>query len=86
MSLVSFITLHTLVHVHAHLLSCVQFFVNPWTLAHQVPLFMGFPRQEHRWRFLVPPLGDLTDPGTETMSPESSALAGGFFATEPLGT
>ena len=47
---------------------------------------MGFRRQEHRKRFLVPPLGDLPDPGTEPMSPESSALAGGFFATEPLGT
>ena len=28
-------------------LSCVEFFVTPWTIAHQAPLSMGFPRQEH---------------------------------------
>ena len=76
MSLVSFITL----------LSCVQFFVTPRTLAHQAPLLMGFPKQEHRRRLLFPPLGDLPEPVTEPISPESSALAGGFFASEPLGT
>ena len=27
-------------------LSCVQLFGNPWTVAHQVPLSMGFSRQE----------------------------------------
>ena len=43
MSLVSFITLHTLVLLHAHLLSCTWLFETPWTLAHQAPLFMGFP-------------------------------------------
>ena len=32
-------------------LSCfcrVQLFVTPWTIAHQVPLSMGFCRQEYR--------------------------------------
>ena len=29
------------------LLSRVQLFVTPWTVAHQAPLSMGFPRQEH---------------------------------------
>ena len=32
------------------LLSCfshVQLFVTPWTVAHQAPLSMGFPRQEY---------------------------------------
>ena len=32
------------------LLSCfshVQLYVTPWTVAHQAPLFMGFPRQEY---------------------------------------
>ena len=28
--------------------SCVQLFTTPWTVAHQAPLSMGFPRQE-RW-------------------------------------
>ena len=26
---------------------CVQFFVTLWTVAHQTPLSMGFPRQEY---------------------------------------
>ena len=57
-------------------------FVNPWTVAHQAPLSMGFPRQEY-WsglRFLTP--GDLPDP---VIKPASPALAGGFFTTEPPG-
>ena len=29
--------------------------------------------------------GDLPDPGIKPKSPETSALAGGFFTTEPLG-
>ena len=28
-------------------LSCVQLFETPWTAAHQVPLPMGFSRQEY---------------------------------------
>ena len=53
-----------------------------WTVDHQAPLSMGFPRQEY-WSelpFLSP--GDLLHPGTE---PESPALAGRFFASEPPG-
>ena len=33
--------------VRAHMLSHVQLFAIPWTVAHQVPLFMGFSRQEY---------------------------------------
>ena len=44
-------------------------FVTPWTGAHQAPLSMGFPRQEH-WSGLPFPFpGDLPDPGTEPVSP-----------------
>ena len=32
-----------------------------------------------------PPPGGLPDPGIELASPESSALAGGFFTTDPPG-
>ena len=53
--------------------------VTPWTVAHQAPLSVGLPRQEH-WSGLPP--GDLPNPGNEPVSP---ALAGGFFATEPPG-
>ena len=41
---------------------------------------MGFPRQEYWSGFPFISPGDLPDPGVE---PESSALAGGFFTTEP---
>ena len=39
------------------LLSCVRLFVNPWTVAHQAPLSMGFCRQEY-WSGLpcLPPV------------------------------
>ena len=51
-------------------------------MAHQVPLSMGFPRQEY-WNGLpfLPP-GDLPDPG---IKPEFPALEGGFFTAEPPG-
>ena len=35
--------------VHAQLLSCVQLFVTPWTVARQAPLSMEFSRQGY-WR------------------------------------
>ena len=64
----------------ACVLSCVQLFANPGTVAHQALLSMGFPRQEY-WRGLsLPSPGDLPYPGIEPASP---ALAGGFFTTEP---
>ena len=61
--------------------SCVQLFVTPWTAASQVPLFMGFSRQEYWSGLPYPPPGDLPDPGIETASLMSPALAGGFFTT-----
>ena len=45
-------------------------FVTPWTVAHQAPLSMGFPRQEY-WSELWSPPGDPPDPGTEPMFPPS---------------
>ena len=60
------------------LLSCVQLFVAPWTVAYQAPMSMGFPRQEN-WNglpFLSP--GGLSKPTSPT-------LAGKFFIAEPPG-
>ena len=37
----------TVVAVVVQPLSHVQLFATPWTVAHQAPLFMGFPRQEY---------------------------------------
>ena len=58
---------------------------TPWTLAHQDPLSVGFPRQENWSGLSFPPPEDLSDPGTEHMSLMSPALAGGFFPAEPSG-
>jgi len=71
--------------VHAHLFNHVQLFATPWTLAHQVPLSMVFPRQEYWSGLPFPPPGDLPNPRMEPESLVSPALAGGFFTTEPLG-
>ena len=56
--------------------------VTPWTVARQVPLSIGFPRQEYWSRLSLPPPGDLPNPGTE---PASLALAGRYLTTEPPG-
>ena len=69
--------------MRAQLLSCTWLFATPQTVAHQVPLLMGFHKQEY-WSglpFLL--LGSLSDPGIEPVSP---ALAGEFFTTEPQGS
>ena len=62
--------------------SQVRLFETPWTVAHQVPLSMGFPRQEYWSDLPFSSPGALPAPGIE---PKSPALAGGFFTTEPPG-
>ena len=62
--------------------SCVWLCVTPWTIGCQVPLSMGFPRQEYGSGSPFPSPGHLLNWGTE---PGSPALAGGFFITEPPG-
>ena len=52
---------------------------NPMTVAHQVPLSMGFSRQEYWSGLPCPSLGDLPHPWIEPVSLLSPALAGGFF-------
>ena len=56
--------------------------LTSWTVAHQSPLFMGFPRQEYWSGLTFPSPGDLLNPGIEPMCPE---LSGRFFTTEPPG-
>ena len=62
-------------------LSRVQLFAAPWTIIHQAPLSMGFPRPEYWSGLPFPSPGDLPDPGIEPVSLVSAALAGGFFTT-----
>ena len=63
------------------MLSGVLLFVTPPTLACQVPLSVGFPRQEYWSGLPFPPPGDLPDPRIKSVFP---ALAGRMFTSEPL--
>ena len=63
----------------AQLLSQVQLFVIPGTVAVQAPLSMGFCRQY--WSGLsCPPPGDIPDPGIEPVPLMSLTLAGRVFS------
>jgi len=53
---------------------------TPWTVAHQAPLPMRFPRQEYWSRLLFPSPGHLPNPGIKSGFP---VLAGRFLTTEP---
>ena len=66
-------------------LSHVQLFATPWTVALQTPLPMEFSRQEYWSGLPFPPPGHLPNSGIEAVSLASLALAGGFFTTEPHG-
>ena len=67
--------------MNAKSLSHVQLFATPWTVAHQAPPSMGFPRQESWSEWPFPSPGALPDPGFEPTSLLSPALAGRFFTT-----
>ena len=61
--------------------SQVQLFVTLWNVACQVPLFVGFSRQEYWSGSPFPSPGELPNPGIKPMSLVCPALAGGFFTT-----
>ena len=50
-------------------LSCIQLFATPWTVAHQAPLSTGFSRQEYWSGLPFPSPEDLPNPGIEARSP-----------------
>ena len=64
------------------LLSRVQIFVTPWTVAYKVPLSMEFSRQEYWSGLPFPSRGDLPDPGIEPRSPTLQTVA---LPSEPPG-
>ena len=81
---------------HPHLTVCLLLliglvvkscpFATLWTIACQIPLSMGFSRQEYWSGLPFPSPGDLPDPGIKPVSPAKQAVsctAGGFFTTEP---
>ena len=49
--------------------SHVQLFETPWTIAHLVPLSVGFSRQEYWSGLPFPSPGNLTDPAIKPGSP-----------------
>ena len=51
------------------LLSCVQLFAIPLTIAYQAPPSMEFSRQQYWSGLPFPPPGDLPNPGIEPRSP-----------------
>ena len=64
------------------MLSRVQLFATPWTVARQAPLSMGFSRQEYWSGLPFPSPGDLPNPGIE---PGSPALQADTLSSEPPG-
>ena len=68
-------------HIRCSVQLLCSLFAIPQTVAHQVPLSLGFSRQEY-WNGLPFPLpGALPLSGTEPMSPVSPVLAGRFCTT-----
>ena len=67
----------------ACMLSHIQLCATPWTVAHQAPPSLGFSRQEYQSGLPFPILGDLPNPGIDSMSLASPALADKFFITMP---
>ena len=57
---------------------------DPWIVAHEAPLSIGFSRQEFWSRLSCASPEDLLDPGIEPRSLVSPALAGGFFTTSAI--
>ena len=62
------------------LLSCVQLFATPWTVAYQASLSVGFPRQEYWSGLPLPSPGDLPDP---EIQPRSLTLQADALPSEP---
>ena len=60
-------------------LSRVQLFATPWTVAHQAPLSVGFPRQEYWSGLPFPPPGDLP----AGIKPGSPALQADTLPSKP---
>ena len=65
------------------MLSCVQLFATPWTVAHQAPLSMRFSRQEYWSRLPCPPPGGLPNPGIKPMFQTHVSYVSCIHTTKP---
>ena len=72
-----------ILHTYVHACSAMSESAIPWTVAHRVPLSMGFSRRAYWSRLPFPTPGDLPDPGVESESLMSAVLAGNFLTTAP---
>ena len=54
------------ISIYVQSLSCIPLFVIPWTIAHQAPLFMGFPMQEYWSGLTFSSPGYLAKPNDQT--------------------
>ena len=66
------------------MLSHVQLFAAPWTIALKAPLSMEFSRKEYWSGLPLPTPGALPDPGIKPTSLVSPALQTDSLPTEPL--
>ena len=60
--------------------------MTPWTVAHQAPLSVGFPRQGYWGGLLFPFPGNLSDTGIELASPASFAWQADSLPLSHLGS
>ena len=68
--------------VKVKLLSCVQLFATPWTVAYQAPQSMEFSRKKYWSELPFPSPGDFPNPG---IKPGSPALQADALPSELLG-
>ena len=65
--------------IPGYVLSHVQLFVTPWTVALQATLSMAFSKHRYWSGLPFPTPGHLPHPGTDLRLPASPALASRFF-------
>ena len=70
---------------HAKLPQSFPLVVILWTVAHEVPLSMGFSRQESWSDLPCPPSGDIPASGTEPLFLLPPVLVGGLLPLVPPG-
>ena len=70
--------------MRVQLLSRVELFATPWTVAHKASLH-GIIQEEYRSGVLFPTPGDLPHPVVKPVSLVSPALSGKFFTIAPPG-
>ena len=66
--------------------SVVSHSVTPWTIAHQAPRFLGFPRHECWSGLPSPSPGDLPNPGIKPASVASPVWQAGSLPLSHVGS